>query len=93
MAKNIFVDAQEMRILHPDTFYAPTLEDLQELKDGDWVKVCTEDERFWCIVVEIKGDQLACVIDNDLVYSHRHGLYYGNIITVRKNNVYDIIKS
>lgn len=46
-----FTDAQQMHKAHPETFAAPTLEELVALTKGDTVKVCITagdlGERIW----------------------------------------------
>ena len=46
------------------------------VKEGDWVKICRSNERFWCRVVDSRGGDaassarvLTAVADNDLLYS------------------------
>jgi hypothetical protein len=66
---NEFVDAQIMAIKHPETFEAPSIEDLNNVEVGNWVKVCHEkgQERFWTEVVEKNGEDIIGRVDNDLV--------------------------
>ena len=64
-------NAQEMGLLHPDTFTAqPSLAQLDGLKEGDVVKICVLDpgERFWCIVNSIKGETITAEVNNMLVH-------------------------
>ena len=90
-----FEDAQALRLLHPETFDAPSYEDLQKLKNGDVVKVCVEGERFWTTIKEIHGDDantIVAIVDNDLVRTHLHGIKYEDEIIFRKNDIYSIYK-
>lgn len=82
-----FADAQAMRIKHPATFYAPSKEDLDNIKDGDFVKVSVNNERFWVIVTNVNGDVVTGTIDNDLLQKQ---LKYKDIIEFPKNCIYDI---
>lgn len=88
-----FVDAQEMARNHPDTFYAPNLdEEIPNLRVGKWIKVSTGNERFWCQITEINHAEgtVFCRVDKHLVCSEEHGLYYNDIISVTPNMFYDI---
>lgn len=93
-----FEDAQAMRIKYPDTFEAPTKEDLDNLKIGDFVKVCIqipnrvgempESERFWIEITKIKGDVITGKVSNDLIYLQ---LSYQETISFVKNNIYSTL--
>lgn len=93
-----FVDAQEMHLLHPETFEVPTQEELDNIQPGDSVKVCVGKERFW-VTVELIGtlvgmkDVIGGIIDNDLVFTHEHGLKCGDKIKFEKKNIYSIFKA
>ena len=84
-----FVDAQEMVKVHPETFYAPSKDELDDISIGDFVKVCDNDERFWVIVEEIDGDTITGVVDNDLIRDHSFSC--GSKISFDKCNVYNIL--
>ena len=86
-----FVNAQEMRIKNPETFYAPPKEELDAIKEGNFVKVCAGNERFWCRVDSINEDKLKGTVDNELVHVDQHGLKFGDKIEFGKEHVYDII--
>ena len=86
-----FVDAQEMHKNHPTTFNVPSEEELNAIKKGDFIKVCVKTERFWVKVEEVKGDIIQGFVDNDLVFSSEHELFYGDLVELEKKNVYDII--
>lgn len=93
--KLIFEDAQGMRIQYPDTFEAPSKEDLDGLKVGDYVKVCIrvpnreegmpESERFWVEITKIKDDVITGKVSNDLLCLP---LVYQEKISFNKNNIY-----
>lgn len=86
----IFVDAQEMALLHPNTFIAPSKKELKKIKKNSIVKVCVNKERFWVIVHSIKRNTIIGEVNNDLIFSDQHGLKIGDIIKFEKRNVYDI---
>lgn len=89
-----FIDAQQMSQQHPQTFDAPTLQELSELKAGDFVKVCVNNkERFWIRVQKIRGEEIKGVVDNVLVFADEFSFDCDDIITVQKKNVYSILQS
>lgn len=52
------VDARQMSVLHSETFWVPSPEELSSLCRGDRVLICSERlaERFWCEVVAIGSE-------------------------------------
>lgn len=84
----MFTDAQKQHKLHPKTFYAPSNEELDNLKKGDTVKVCNGEERFWTCILSITGDKIKAIVDNVLL----DGDEYDNrdIISFEKRHIYDI---
>lgn len=86
--KSKFIDAQEMQRLNPETFEAPTLEELSKIAVNQHVKICAEGERFWILVTEIKGNRVSEMIDNDLVKTDEHGLKYGDTVIFEKRHIY-----
>lgn len=90
-----FIDAQQMAVMHPDTFEAPTLDDLAALKVGDYAKVGAKarsgiTERFWCYVVEIDGEKVTGTVNNDLVLTSHHGLAEEDKLIFEKRHIYSI---
>jgi hypothetical protein len=90
MKKVIFIDAQQMKKEHPETFYAPTQEELDKIKIRDYAKVCVGRERFWVKVLKIEDETITGTIDNDLVFTHEHGLKFDDVISFEKKNIYSI---
>lgn len=90
MKQREFVNAQKMAIEHPETFEAPTEEELNGIVVGDIVKVSTGNERFWTIITEINGDKISATVDNDLVQDENEDLTYGTVINFKKENIYNI---
>lgn len=87
-----FTDAQEMKKYN--TFSAPCRSDLDELKEGDFVKICVNNaERLWAKIIKIAGERITGRIDNDPVFTWRHDLRYGSQVIFEKKNVYQILKS
>lgn len=87
----MFIDAQEMARMHPDTFGAPSADELGRIDVGDSVKVCADNvERFWVTVTELNGDCLAGIVDNNLICTDQHGLKFGDIVKFKKCNIYSI---
>jgi len=87
-----FEDAQRLQKQHPTTFEAPSLSELSGLRVGQFIKVCTEGERFWVKLEAIEEDKLFGRVDNELVFTERHGLRYNDKVTVQKRHVYDVLK-
>lgn len=86
-----FVNAQEMHRAHPDTFWAPSADDLSQIKVGDIVKVCANQcERFWTIVTGIDGDMITAIVNNDLIYTNKHGLRCDDKIQFHRDCVYQV---
>lgn len=103
MKKDIlqYENAQEMAKLYPDTFEAPSKEDLDKLQIEDFVKVCIkipqkaqesniifpESERFWVEITKIEDDYIEGKVSNDLVCLD---LKYQELINFKKENIYSI---
>ena len=87
---NNFTDAQMMADQHSDTFEVPDSHALKHLQPGMLVKVCAENERFWCIIKGISGQEVTAIIDNDLVSTDLHGLKYGDEIIFETRHIYQI---
>lgn len=81
-------DAQRMHREHPDTFYAPSREELALIKPGDFVKVCWRHERFW---VEVEGGldkYLIGTVANEWLVS---GFAFGALYRFERRRVYSIM--
>ncbi|QIH33474.1 hypothetical protein [Sphingobacterium sp. DR205] len=89
MKKIEFIDAQQMKQMHPDTFEVPDQNDLRELKVGDTVKVCAFKERFWAEITAIEGDKITATVENVLLTKF---LKYKDWIEFETRHIYDIIK-
>ena len=95
-------NAQKMAINHPTTFGAPDKKDLGNLMAGMHVKICAnfkndndnwvEAERFWVKIERIIKDEIEGIIDNDLVFTDRHGLRCYDSIKFRPDNIYQILE-
>jgi hypothetical protein len=89
----IFVDAQAMHKKHPDTFEAPSMEDIRKIKPGNWVKVSAGNERFWIKVLDRKMFTIIGQVDNELINTGEHGLRLGDIVVFHQNCVYSIMQA
>jgi len=88
----VFVDAQAMAASHPDTFEAPTPQELAALAVGDVVKVCDGNERFWTVIKERKdADIIVAAVDNKLVGGQAFDL--GDLVQFKTCNIYAIHKA
>ena len=104
-AKTIkLVNALERHKKHPETFEIPSKEELDNLKEGDFVKVIyefteedeciIEGERFWVEVDTIKGEQLKGKVSNDLVGSYKsNNLKCDDRVSFGYENIINICKS
>jgi hypothetical protein len=87
--RSTFVDAQEMARAYPQSFQAPSPLDLHDIKVGDSIKVCLNNERFWLSVIQVQGDRILGKVTNDLLFND---LRYGSQIVVEKRHVHDVIE-
>ena len=87
-----FANAQQLAREYPDTFEAPAYEDFNDLIPGDYVKICSNDERFWCKIVDI--DHTTKIINgsvqNNLIYNDWP---VGKMLNINFDNVYSILKN
>lgn len=83
-----FVDAQEMKRQYPDKFFAPDIEELVRIQPGDFIKVCTENERFWVEVISVEDGVITGRVDNDLI---TQTLRFNDVISLEPRHVYDIM--
>ena len=81
-----FTNAQTMHKKHPDTFEAPTKEELDALKVGNIVKVSHNNERFWVTITAIDKDIITGKVDNVLI--RPQPFKYGDIIKFKKHHIY-----
>lgn len=85
------VNAQEMAKKYPETFEAPTQEDLNLVNVGDFVKLCFNDrERMWVQVTYRNGDKLKGTLANDPILIK--DLKYGDLIDFKLENIYTLEK-
>lgn len=56
------------------------------------VRICPalQDEECWCQVLQRSEEGLTVKVISDLEYTDIHGLKYGDIITIKGENVYDV---
>lgn len=83
-----FIDAQEMHKKHPETFEAPTDDELSCIKAGDSVKVCRNNERFWVTITKVDCGNIEGIIDNQLICNSV--LKCGDHVRFKKKNIYTI---
>jgi 2,3-bisphosphoglycerate-independent phosphoglycerate mutase len=90
-----FEDAQLLGKLYPDTFEAPTLKQLEDVKPEDFVKVCVklpnqtpDGERFWVKVRVVEEDDVVGEVYNQLIFVE---LSHSEIISFKKTNIYSIM--
>ena len=94
-------DARELQKQYPDTFFLPSKKSLEDLKVGDFVKICysvhcpIEDEdvseRWWVKITSIrrKDGVLFGKVHNSLLNFH---IPLGTLMLVKFHNIYQILK-
>jgi hypothetical protein len=89
MSINVFFNAVELSKKFPNTFQLPSLSMLSKIKVGDNVKVCLNNERFWCLVkgIDFEKETLAASVNNIL---QLNDLKLGDIVFLNFYNIYDI---
>lgn len=85
-----YLDAQKMHIKHPDTFYAPSAEELSAIAAGSIVKVSTGNERFWVDVKSVDGKKITGTVNSHVVCTDAHGLVCGDMVQFSGRNVLQI---
>ncbi len=86
------LNAKEQNAAHPKTFETPPLKTLNNLKEGDFVKIgvihdsqSTIGERFWVEVLKVNKDLVTGRLDNDLVSIK--DIKYDDIISFHKDYI------
>ena len=89
MSKNTSDNAVILATKYPHTFQLPNASMLSKIKVGDNVKVCLNNERFWCLVKGVDFDKKRLVdsIDNIL---QCNDLKLGDTVYLNFYNIYDI---
>jgi lactate dehydrogenase-like 2-hydroxyacid dehydrogenase len=81
-----WVDVSEMSQRFPETFKAPSDEELEEIKPDYTVKISNGMERFFVLVHEIYDDLIVGEVNNKLVCDR--GYNSGDLVIFHKKNVY-----
>jgi hypothetical protein len=90
---NKLVDAQEMHRQHPITFIVPSAHNLATIMPGDYVKICRENERFWCKVIGGVGKFLVGEVDVPLVNEGNADINKsGTRVRFEHRHVYEIMR-
>lgn len=87
----IWEDAEQLALQHPETFTRPGPKRLEALRAEDMAKVCTCNERFWCIVLERNGKDFRGKVDNDLQHTDEHGLRVNDIVHFEERHIYQAL--
>jgi len=89
MSKNKFDNAIKLASKYPNTFQLPSASMLSKIKVGDNVKVCLNNERFWCLIkgVDFEKQSFVASVDNILQLNE---LKLGDIVYLNFYNIYDI---
>jgi hypothetical protein len=83
-----FTDAQTMAQQNPLIFFVPEKGELARIKEGDFVKICiNNEERIWVQVTGIEGDTIKGVLAKDPVAINAR---YGDTIEFERKHIYQI---
>jgi hypothetical protein len=94
-----FRNAQQLARLRPETFEAPTTEQLGQVSPGSLVKVSVafaeneegmDGERFWVEVSERHGTHLVGQVANELIATPSHGLKRNDRVEFSLEHVYEV---
>ena len=88
--KVAFINAQKMAKENPDIFFVPSVEKLNEIKTGSFVKVAVEGERFWVEVISVNENKIIGKVGNCLIMTKEHGLSLDDRIVFEKKHIYSI---
>lgn len=94
MKRPLLIDAQQMAVNHPTTFYAPSQEDLAGIRPGFFVKVAPnikEVERFWVEVLATSDSGIVGCVANDPIFTALHRLMCGDLIEFEPRHIYQIL--
>lgn len=88
------VDGELQNKLTPETFGIPTKEEVEGIKDGDYVKVGFEEEgkqteRMWVQVTSIQDSVFAGILDNDPVQLDT--VKYRDVVTFEAKHILSIL--
>jgi uncharacterized protein YegJ (DUF2314 family) len=84
-------DAQEMAKSHPETLWAPSEAEMNDIQTGDFVKLTFNDlERMWVEVTNAYGEQLTGKLADEPTVLPR--IKFGDRVVFRRENVYSIMK-
>jgi hypothetical protein len=84
------INVREMATKYPSTFNIPSEDCLYNINEGDYVKICPGEERFWCNVITVDKDNrsIKASVSNKLIY---YNLPEGTVLEIGFDNVYDIL--
>lgn len=83
-------DAIAMNTKSPETFHIPTPEEMDALSEGDFFKICRNDERFWCHYLgTTKQGRLMGEVSNNLICND--DLELGDVVVVQRKHIYDVM--
>ena len=91
-------NAQSLAARFPDAMKVPSVDELQAVRPGAFIKVC-DAEGFWIKVAEVSpdetGDGLLFVgtIANGLILTGIHGLCLGDTVRASSRHVYSILEA
>lgn len=81
-------DAEQLALQYPETFTRPGPKRLAALREGDFAKVCTSNERFWCEITVRDGANFTARVDNELQHTDEHGISLDDIVEFEERHIY-----
>lgn len=84
-----FVNAQRLARMYPESFEAYSYDELSNLTEGDHVKVCSNNERFWVLLTEVNGKKFKGKVNNHL---RLNNLEVGDEVNFTMTNIFDFRK-
>lgn len=99
---DILWNAQEKHLNHPDTFFAPSQDELATIGPGSLVKIGLEfdtkapqggvsAERFWIEVTDVNDTSIIGKVSNHLLYTEFHNLRFGDLVQFDYSAVMNVL--
>lgn len=89
-------DAQALQRQNPDTFLAPSLADVEGIRQGTFIKICRNNERFWTIAVERRGSgwlaEIIAKVGSMLVMEKNFDLPLNHLIQFQARHAYEVVQ-
>lgn len=78
------------KIIYPSNWFrVPSFQLQEDIKEGDFVKISNNKDRFWVKVTEIFPDNIVGIVNNNLTCKVGYNL--GDEITFKKEHILDYL--